>query len=106
MNGESEGLLQLPTDKALLDDPEFRRYVELYAKVTWAYFSQMSNTKLVHSVIRYDLELYITYRQVVTFLTVVSLLLENAMELLTCCFSQLNLRLVFGIIQDDAAPMG
>lgn len=34
LNGESEGLLKLPTDKALLDDPEFRRYVELYAKVT------------------------------------------------------------------------
>lgn len=33
LNGESEGLLQLPTDKALLEDPEFRRYVVLYAKV-------------------------------------------------------------------------
>jgi L-ascorbate peroxidase len=33
LKGESEGLLQLPTDKALLSDPEFRRYVELYAKV-------------------------------------------------------------------------
>ncbi|KAI8002553.1 putative tRNA N6-adenosine threonylcarbamoyltransferase [Camellia lanceoleosa] len=32
LKGESERLLQLPTDKALLDDPEFRRYVELYAK--------------------------------------------------------------------------
>ncbi|CAM0911698.1 unnamed protein product [Alopecurus aequalis] len=32
LKGESEGLLKLPTDKALLDDPEFRRYVELYAK--------------------------------------------------------------------------
>jgi len=30
---ESEGLLKLPTDKALLEDPVFRRYVELYAKV-------------------------------------------------------------------------
>ncbi|CAL0304279.1 unnamed protein product [Lupinus luteus] len=29
---ESVGLLKLPTDKALLDDPSFRRYVELYAK--------------------------------------------------------------------------
>lgn len=34
LNDESEGLLKLPTDKALLDDSEFRRYVELYAKVT------------------------------------------------------------------------
>ncbi|KAE8672874.1 putative L-ascorbate peroxidase 3 [Hibiscus syriacus] len=30
---ESEGLLKLPTDKALLDDSEFRKYVELYSKV-------------------------------------------------------------------------
>lgn len=34
LQGNSE-LLQLPTDKALLEDPEFRRYVELYAKVIW-----------------------------------------------------------------------
>lgn len=30
---ESEGLLKLPTDKALLEDPQFRHFVELYAKV-------------------------------------------------------------------------
>ncbi|KAL3814019.1 hypothetical protein ACJIZ3_015287 [Penstemon smallii] len=30
--GENEGLLKLPTDVALLDDPEFRHNVELYAK--------------------------------------------------------------------------
>ncbi|KAE9616462.1 putative L-ascorbate peroxidase [Lupinus albus] len=35
---ESAGLLKLPTDKALLDDPEFRRYVELYAKDEDAFF--------------------------------------------------------------------
>ncbi|CAL0334197.1 unnamed protein product [Lupinus luteus] len=35
---ESVGLLKLPTDKALLDDPEFRRYVELYAKDEDAFF--------------------------------------------------------------------
>ena len=33
LKGETEGLLKLPTDKALVDDPEFRRYVEIYAKV-------------------------------------------------------------------------
>ncbi|XP_062176937.1 L-ascorbate peroxidase 3 [Alnus glutinosa] len=38
LKGESEGLLQLPTDKALLNDPEFRRYVELYAKDEDAFF--------------------------------------------------------------------
>ncbi|KAJ3690776.1 hypothetical protein LUZ61_019940 [Rhynchospora tenuis] len=32
LKGEAEGLLKLPTDKALLDDPKFRHYVELYAK--------------------------------------------------------------------------
>lgn len=39
MKGDSEGLLKLPTDKALLDDPKFRPYVELYAKVMWVSFS-------------------------------------------------------------------
>ncbi|GMJ12696.1 ascorbate peroxidase 3 [Hibiscus trionum] len=38
LKGESEGLLKLPTDKALLDDPEFRKYVELYAKEEDAFF--------------------------------------------------------------------
>lgn len=33
LKGEAEGLLKLPTDKTLLEDPEFRGYVELYAKV-------------------------------------------------------------------------
>ncbi|KAL5986044.1 L-ascorbate peroxidase 3 [Asimina triloba] len=32
LKGEEKGLLKLPTDKTLLEDPEFRRYVELYAK--------------------------------------------------------------------------
>ncbi|XP_071935299.1 L-ascorbate peroxidase 3-like isoform X2 [Coffea arabica] len=32
LKGESDGLLKLPTDIALLEDPEFRRLVELYAK--------------------------------------------------------------------------
>ncbi|KAL5791190.1 hypothetical protein ACOSQ2_006078 [Xanthoceras sorbifolium] len=48
LNGESEGLLQLPTDKALLDDPEFRNYVELYAKDEDAFFKDyaISHKKL------------------------------------------------------------
>ncbi|KAK9081967.1 hypothetical protein Syun_030949 [Stephania yunnanensis] len=32
LKGETPGHLQLPTDKALLEDPKFRYYVELYAK--------------------------------------------------------------------------
>ncbi|KAL1215687.1 L-ascorbate peroxidase 3 [Cardamine amara subsp. amara] len=38
LKGESEGLLKLPTDKTLLEDPEFRGYVELYAKDEDAFF--------------------------------------------------------------------
>ncbi|KAL3539083.1 hypothetical protein ACH5RR_002449 [Cinchona calisaya] len=38
LKGESEGLLKLPTDIALLEDPEFRRFVELYAKDEDAFF--------------------------------------------------------------------
>lgn len=38
LKGESEGLLKLPTDKALMEDPEFRKYVELYAKDEDAFF--------------------------------------------------------------------
>lgn len=33
LKGETEGLLKLPTDLALLDYPDFRHYVGLYAKV-------------------------------------------------------------------------
>nr|CAB3497598.1 unnamed protein product [Digitaria exilis] len=33
LKGDSEGLLKLPTDKALVEDPEFRRYVEKYAEL-------------------------------------------------------------------------
>jgi L-ascorbate peroxidase len=38
LKGESEGLLKLPTDKALLHDAEFRKYVDLYAKDEEAFF--------------------------------------------------------------------
>jgi hypothetical protein len=33
LGGEKEGLLQLPSDKALLSDPVFRPLVEKYAAV-------------------------------------------------------------------------
>lgn len=38
MKLESKDLLKLPTDKALVDDPAFRKYVELYAKDENAFF--------------------------------------------------------------------
>nr|QCQ29401.1 ascorbate peroxidase [Camellia fraterna] len=38
LKGESEGLLKLSTDKAILEHPEFHRYVELYAKDEDAFF--------------------------------------------------------------------
>lgn len=34
LTGEKEGLLQLPTDKSLLQDPVFRPLVEKYAAVS------------------------------------------------------------------------
>jgi hypothetical protein len=33
LEGEKDGLLMLPSDKALLDEPKTRALVELYAKV-------------------------------------------------------------------------
>lgn len=33
LSGEKEGLIQLPSDKALLEDPVFRPLVEKYAAV-------------------------------------------------------------------------
>ncbi|KAI5647839.1 hypothetical protein M9H77_33844 [Catharanthus roseus] len=44
LKGESEGLLKLPTDKALLDDPEFRKYVELYAKDEDTFFKDYATS--------------------------------------------------------------
>ncbi|KAF0898325.1 hypothetical protein E2562_007176 [Oryza meyeriana var. granulata] len=41
---ESEGLLKLPTDKALLEDPGFRRYVELYARDEDAFFKDYAES--------------------------------------------------------------
>ncbi|KAK9948394.1 hypothetical protein M0R45_003974 [Rubus argutus] len=38
LKGESRGLVKLPTDKALMMDPKFRSYVELYAKDKDAFF--------------------------------------------------------------------
>ncbi|KAM7261209.1 hypothetical protein ACFE04_026684 [Oxalis oulophora] len=32
LKGDTEGLIKFPTDKALVEDPELRKYVELYAK--------------------------------------------------------------------------
>lgn len=48
LKGESEGLLKLPTDAALLEDPEFRPYVELYAKDEEVFFKDyaISHKKL------------------------------------------------------------
>ncbi|KAK9113265.1 hypothetical protein Scep_020784 [Stephania cephalantha] len=48
LKGETDGLLKLPTDKSLLEDPEFRHYVELYAKDEDAFFKDyaISHKKL------------------------------------------------------------
>ncbi|KAJ4842696.1 L-ascorbate peroxidase 3 [Turnera subulata] len=44
LKGEAEGLLKLSTDKALLDDPAFRPYVELYAKDEDAFFRDYASS--------------------------------------------------------------
>ncbi|KAL5222690.1 hypothetical protein ABZP36_027403 [Zizania latifolia] len=44
LKGESERLLKLPTDKTLLEDPGFRRYVELYAKDEDAFFKDYAES--------------------------------------------------------------
>ncbi|KAL1566641.1 L-ascorbate peroxidase 3 [Salvia divinorum] len=38
LKGDSKGLLKLPTDKVLVEDPEFRKYVIMYAEDEEAFF--------------------------------------------------------------------
>ncbi|GAA0154353.1 hypothetical protein LIER_12357 [Lithospermum erythrorhizon] len=44
LKGDSEGRLKLPTDKALVEDQEFRKYVELYAKDEEAFFEDYAES--------------------------------------------------------------
>ncbi|MQL70687.1 hypothetical protein Taro_003004 [Colocasia esculenta] len=44
LEGEKEGLLKLPTDKALMEDPKFHLYVELYAKDEDAFFKDYAES--------------------------------------------------------------
>lgn len=44
LKGESEGLLQLPTDKALVTDPSFRKYVEAYAADEELFFKEYAES--------------------------------------------------------------
>ncbi|GLU02451.1 hypothetical protein SLE2022_197010 [Rubroshorea leprosula] len=46
LSGEKEGLLQLPSDKALLDDPVFRPLVEKYAQDEDAFFADYAESHL------------------------------------------------------------
>lgn len=46
LSGGKEGLLQLPSDKALLDDPAFRPLVEKYAKDEDAFFADYAEAHL------------------------------------------------------------
>ncbi|XAR73757.1 L-ascorbate peroxidase [Bertholletia excelsa] len=48
LKDSSEGLLKLPTDKVLVEDPIFRRYVKLYAEDEEAFFADyaVSHKKL------------------------------------------------------------
>nr|AHI54569.1 ascorbate peroxidase [Camellia japonica] len=46
LTGEKEGLLQLPSDKALLDDPAFRPLVEKYAADEDAFFADYAEAHM------------------------------------------------------------
>ncbi|KAK2977605.1 hypothetical protein RJ640_007241, partial [Escallonia rubra] len=46
LSGEKEGLIQLPSDKALLEDPVFRSFVEKYAKDEDAFFADYAEAHL------------------------------------------------------------
>ncbi|GKV30142.1 hypothetical protein SLEP1_g38998 [Rubroshorea leprosula] len=46
LSGEKEGLIQLPTDKALLEDPVFRPLVEKYAADEDAFFADYAESYL------------------------------------------------------------
>ncbi|PKA63297.1 L-ascorbate peroxidase, cytosolic [Apostasia shenzhenica] len=46
LNGEKAGLLQLPTDKALLSDPVFRPIVEKYATDEDAFFTDYADAHM------------------------------------------------------------
>ncbi|OMO73461.1 Heme peroxidase, plant/fungal/bacterial [Corchorus olitorius] len=46
LSGEKEGLIQLPTDKALLEDPVFRPLVEKYAADEDAFFADYAESHL------------------------------------------------------------
>ncbi|XP_043697934.1 L-ascorbate peroxidase, cytosolic-like [Telopea speciosissima] len=46
ITGEKAGLLQLPTDKVLVEDPSFRPYVEKYAKDEDAFFADYTEAHL------------------------------------------------------------
>ncbi|KAI7737951.1 hypothetical protein M8C21_015144 [Ambrosia artemisiifolia] len=44
LKGDTDGLLKLPTDKALVKDPKFLCYVELYAKDKEAFFEDYAES--------------------------------------------------------------
>ncbi|XP_074312093.1 L-ascorbate peroxidase 2, cytosolic-like isoform X2 [Silene latifolia] len=46
ISGEKDGLIQLPSDKALLDDPAFRPYVEKYAQDEDVFFADYAEAHL------------------------------------------------------------
>nr|VDC65166.1 unnamed protein product [Brassica rapa] len=56
LSGEKEGLLQLPSDKALLDDPVFRPLVEKYAADEEAFFADYAEAHLKLSELGYYFE--------------------------------------------------
>ncbi|KAB5519812.1 hypothetical protein DKX38_024131 [Salix brachista] len=46
LSGDKEGLIQLPTDKVLLEDPAFRPLVDIYAEDEDAFFADYAEAHL------------------------------------------------------------
>ncbi|GAA0139973.1 hypothetical protein LIER_01409 [Lithospermum erythrorhizon] len=44
LKGETEGLLKLPSDKALVEDHEFKKYVQRYAKCEETFFKEYAES--------------------------------------------------------------
>ncbi|CAH2041446.1 unnamed protein product [Thlaspi arvense] len=56
LSGEKDGLLQLPSDKALLSDPAFRPLVEKYAADEDAFFADYAESHLKLSELGYNFQ--------------------------------------------------
>ncbi|GAB2282852.1 hypothetical protein Dimus_017388 [Dionaea muscipula] len=82
LKGDTEGLLKLPTDKALVEDPKFHRYVELYAKDEEAFFRDYAESHKKLSELGYTLS--VQHSSVVPKNK--KTLRRNTLRVVCCCY--------------------